>query len=56
MATAIEVKLVLQKTIDGVENMKVVNDNVLAVDDRMRGMADGERSADVHLASHQRHL
>ncbi|KAN0136410.1 hypothetical protein V8E53_005778 [Lactarius tabidus] len=40
MATAIEVKLVLQKTIDGVENMKVVNDNVLAVDDRMRGMAD----------------
>ena len=41
MATAKDVKTILQETIYGVENVKLVNDNVKAVDDRVKSMADG---------------
>ena len=41
MATAKDVKTILQETTDGVENVKLVNDNVKAVDDRVKSMADG---------------
>ena len=43
MATAKEVKVILQQTIDGVENVKLVNDNVKAVDDRVKTIADGRQ-------------
>ena len=41
MATAKDVKIILQKTIDGVENAKIMHDNVKAVDDKVQIMADG---------------
>ena len=42
MATAKDVKIILQETIDGVEKVKLVNDSVKAVDDMVKTMADGE--------------
>ena len=41
MATAKDVKIILQQTMDGVENVKLVNDNVKAVDEMVKTMADG---------------
>ena len=41
MATAKDVKIILQQTMDGVENVKLVNDNVKAVDEMVKAMADG---------------
>ena len=41
MATAKNVTIILQQTTDGVENVKLVNDGVKAVDDRVKAMADG---------------
>jgi hypothetical protein len=41
--TAKEVALILQQTIDGVENVKLVNDNVKVVDGRMQTIADGRQ-------------
>ena len=41
MATAKDVKIILQQTVDGVENVKLVNDSVKAVDDRVKTIADG---------------
>jgi hypothetical protein len=35
------VKAILQQTIDGVENVKLVNDNVNVVDVRVQTIADG---------------
>ena len=44
MATAKEVKLILEQTTDGVETVKLVNENVKAVDERVKIMADGKQS------------
>ena len=41
MTIAKDVKIILQQTTDGVENVKLVNDGVKAVDDRVKAMADG---------------
>ena len=41
MATAKDVKTILQQTTDGVENVKLVNVNVKAVDEMVKTMADG---------------
>ena len=43
MATAKDVKTILQETIDGVENVKLISDNVKAVDDRVKTITGGER-------------
>ena len=43
MATAKEVKLILEQTTDGVGNVKLVNENVKAVDERVKTMADGKQ-------------
>ena len=42
MATAKDMKIILRQTTDGVDNVKLVNDNVRAVDDRVKTMVDGE--------------
>ena len=47
MATAKDVKIILQQTMDGVENAKTIHDNVKAVDDKVQIMADGGQ----HLCS-----
>ena len=41
MATAKDVKTILQQTMDGVDNVKLVNDSVKAVDEMVKTMADG---------------
>ena len=43
MATAKEVKLILEQATDGAENVKLVNENVKAVDERVKTMADGKQ-------------
>ena len=40
-ATAKDVKAILQQTTDGVENVKLVNDNVRVVDDKVQMIANG---------------
>ena len=55
MATAKEVKLILQQTVDGVENVKLVNDNVKAVDDRVKTIADGEHRRFGESVASSRH-
>ena len=41
MATAKDVKIIFRQTMDGVQNVKLVNDNGKVVDDRVQIMADG---------------
>jgi stringent starvation protein B len=41
MSTARDVNAVLELANDGIEHLKLVNDSVLAVDDRVRGLVDG---------------
>ena len=43
MATAKDVKIILQQTMDRVENAKIIHDNVKAVDDKVQTMADGRQ-------------
>jgi stringent starvation protein B len=41
MSTARDVNAVLELANDGIEHLKLVNDSVLAVDNRVRGLVDG---------------